>query len=88
MGVTQAYAASVLRNAAGHVHFLIGRETDPENSEVRQRRKASASAVVAPAVDAAMYLVLLLIVSFEWHTRTIFTVSGVRCMNLRLVCMS
>ena len=35
VGVTQAYAASVLRNAAGHVKFMIGREKDPENSEVR-----------------------------------------------------
>ncbi|KAF0287789.1 Neurabin-2 [Amphibalanus amphitrite] len=36
VGVTQAYAASVLRNAAGHVKFMIGREKDPENSEVAQ----------------------------------------------------
>ena len=34
VGVTQAYAASVLRNAAGHVKFMVGREKDPENSEV------------------------------------------------------
>ena len=44
VGVTQAYAASVLRNAAGHVHFLIGRETDPENSEVRHGPAAAAAA--------------------------------------------
>ncbi|XP_031768701.2 uncharacterized protein LOC113521486 isoform X3 [Galleria mellonella] len=34
VGVTQAYAASVLRNTSGPVKFLIGREKDPENSEV------------------------------------------------------
>lgn len=34
VGVTQAYAASVLRNTSGLVRFLIGREKDPENSEV------------------------------------------------------
>lgn len=34
VGVTQAYAASVLRNTSGLVKFLIGREKDPQNSEV------------------------------------------------------
>jgi neurabin len=34
VGVTQAYAASVLRNTSGLVKFQIGREKDPENSEV------------------------------------------------------
>ncbi len=36
VGVTQAYAASVLRNTSGVVEFVIGRDKDPENSEVAQ----------------------------------------------------
>ncbi|XP_076456552.1 uncharacterized protein LOC143290857 [Babylonia areolata] len=34
VGVTQAYAASVLRNTSGQVKFQIGREKDPTKSEV------------------------------------------------------
>ena len=34
VGVTQAFAASVLRNTSGMVKFVMGRETDSENSEV------------------------------------------------------
>ena len=34
VGVTQAYAASVLRNTSGQVNFIVGRDKDPENSEV------------------------------------------------------
>ena len=34
VGVTQAYAATVLRNTSGMVRFIMGREQDSENSEV------------------------------------------------------
>ncbi|XP_013422097.1 neurabin-1 isoform X12 [Lingula anatina] len=34
VGVTQAYAASVLRNTSGVVRFMIGREKNPGQSEV------------------------------------------------------
>ena len=36
VGVTQAYAASVLRNTSGVIKFIVGRDKDPENSEVAQ----------------------------------------------------
>ena len=36
VGVSQAYASSVLSSTKGIIYFKVGREVDPENSEVRR----------------------------------------------------
>jgi len=44
VGVTQAFAATVLRNTAGLVQFVVGREKEPGESEVAQLIRESVQA--------------------------------------------
>merc|ERR1719266_2484552 len=56
VGVTQAYAASVLRNTSGQVNFIVGRDKDPENSEVAMLIRQSLQADKQRAARQREYL--------------------------------